>query len=127
MSARKRAVSDESRMKKRKRQREWKQKRREEGIKMLGGHCVDCEETDGLEFDHVDPRTKLFEMTDIWSRSYAIRVAEILKCVLRCSSCHLTKTLKDRSTTEEEFAKRFGCTKEQARELRTPPNYNRIF
>ena len=84
--------------KKRKRQVEWKMNRRRDAVRQLGGKCVDCGSTENLEFDHVDPATKLYEMTNIWSRKLAIRVAEIAKCVLRCKDCHIIKTVAERTT-----------------------------
>lgn len=38
--------------------RRWKQ-RRLQAIKRLGGKCAECECTTDLEFDHIDPKSKL--------------------------------------------------------------------
>lgn len=63
----------------------------------LGGECVDCGETDYdmLEFDHVDPSTKEFEILRQWSISWEKIKPELDKCVLRCNVCHAKKTIEN--------------------------------
>lgn len=39
------------------------EERRNKGLKLLGGVCVKCGTTENLQFDHIDPATKLF---NIW-------------------------------------------------------------
>ncbi len=57
--------------------------------------CVGCGETDPvvLDFDHVDPETKLFSVGAMLSRqsTSAIR-REMEKCVVRCGNCHRMRT-----------------------------------
>lgn len=52
----------------------WKQARRARLIEMLGGKCVRCGAPGGLEFDHIDPSSK----------------------VLLCMPCHIAKGAGDR-------------------------------
>lgn len=57
--------------------------------------CIDCGETDivALEFDHVDPSTKVMEVTYmVGRRSWPTIRAEIAKCVVRCANCHRRRT-----------------------------------
>ncbi len=66
--------------------------RKQEAISILGGKCVDCGATDSLEFDHVDPKIKSFNISKIWSYSKEHFLGELNKCVLRCKTCHKLKT-----------------------------------
>lgn len=57
---------------------------------MAGGKCVLCGYVRcyrALEFHHVNPETKSFEIAD-YSRSFDLQVAEIKKCILLCANCH---------------------------------------
>jgi 5-methylcytosine-specific restriction endonuclease McrA len=72
-------------------------RRRTAALEQLGGRCVDCGSTDSLEFDHVDPEMKSFNIGALFATGSNERLkTELAKCVLRCSSCHMTKTLADR-------------------------------
>lgn len=68
---------------------------RERLVSMLGGQCVKCGSTENLQFDHVDPSTKSFNVSEGWARKWFLVVEEINKCQLLCFSCHRKKTLKD--------------------------------
>lgn len=62
----------------------------------LGGKCVQCGSVEQLEFDHIDPSTKIFCVA--WktiSVSYEALKLEVAKCQLLCGVCHLAKTHKD--------------------------------
>lgn len=70
--------------------------RKQEAIAYLGGSCVRCSSTDDLHFDHIDPSTKLFNVTTaIASRAKAAFYAELDKCQLLCNNCHRAKTRED--------------------------------
>ena len=59
--------------------------------------CVDCGEADPvvLDFDHVDPTTKLWTIGKMLSRQATPAIErEIAKCVIRCANCHRTRTAK---------------------------------
>lgn len=75
-------------------QKEWMRKRRKAIIADLGGACVICGTTEGLEIDHIDPKTKSFPISRVVSMSLSnpIRIAELAKCQLLCTSHHLEKT-----------------------------------
>tara|TARA_A100001234_G_C12489914_1_gene327275 strand:+ start:101 stop:526 length:426 start_codon:yes stop_codon:yes gene_type:complete len=67
-------------------------------IDYLGGKCVSCGTTENLEFDHIDPNTKRYNVSkvipdtspetplcqSVWE--------EVNKCQLLCKSCHRKKT-----------------------------------
>ena len=74
--------------------RRWQ--RREAILEMLGGKCVRCgAEGDDLHIDHIDPRTKSFDVARALERSDGVIRAEIQKCQLLCPSCHRVKTMED--------------------------------
>jgi len=84
--------------KKREYQNAWMQKRRQEWIDE-NGPCVDCGSYEKLEVDHEDASLKKFNPAQIWSRRKEVRELELLKCVVRCNSCHLLKTVKNKETS----------------------------
>lgn len=66
--------------------------RRDKLISLLGGKCVDCGATENLEFDHLDPKLKNFEIADAKDGPENILVEEAKKCQLLCRPCHQKKT-----------------------------------
>lgn len=69
------------------------EKKRLELINSLGGQCAHCGSMDKLEFDHIDPDTKLANVTDlITSGTWESVLAELAKCQLLCRICHIEKT-----------------------------------
>lgn len=66
---------------------------RNEFIVRLGGMCKLCGAVDNLEFDHIDPQTKVESISKLWSHAKEIIEAELAKCQLLCKSCHLSKSL----------------------------------
>ena len=73
-----------------------KHARRAKLIEMLGGCCVRCETIEGLEFDHIDPKTKRFGICDDLSRAWADLLEELAKCQLLCRPCRIAKGAEDR-------------------------------
>lgn len=70
-------------------------RRREEWLDRLGRQCVDCGTTQELEFDHEIAEYKEYNIAKILSGGSNAKVEyEMLKCVLRCAACHLTKSLQ---------------------------------
>jgi hypothetical protein len=63
---------------------------------VLGGKCVRCGTTENLEFDHIDPSTKVFAISAALSRAWDALVKEASKCQLLCKPCHVAKGAEDR-------------------------------
>lgn len=60
--------------------------------------CVDCGESDPLvlEFDHIDPKSKLSTISRLINNqadAFLIET-EMAKCEVRCSNCHRRRTAK---------------------------------
>lgn len=64
---------------------------RQDALEAMGGMCVRCHGTERLQFDHIDPRTKLSHC--IWTWGPERRAAELAKCQLLCEQCHIQKTI----------------------------------
>ena len=58
--------------------------------------CKHCGETDPvvLEFDHVDPKLKTKNVSEMIYNSLANLKSEIEKCQVLCANCHRRKTAK---------------------------------
>lgn len=71
-------------------------KRRAKAVRMMGGACHDCGETEGLEFDHVNRHAKSFDIGKrLCSAPWDVLWQELRKCVLRCQDCHQVKTVEN--------------------------------
>jgi hypothetical protein len=61
--------------------------------------CVDCGEQriPTLQFDHIDPALKRFNITEAVRRRVGLATLkiEIAKCAVRCANCHAIKTARD--------------------------------
>ena len=62
---------------------------------VLGGKCAWCESDEDLQFDHTDPKTKLFDIASGLDRPRTVLLAEVRKCQLLCGPHHREKTLDD--------------------------------
>lgn len=71
--------------------------RRALAVEALGGHCARCPTVDDLQFDHIDPTTKIMTIAKMWTANEQRFQAELAKCQLLCQSHHLEKTLKERN------------------------------
>jgi hypothetical protein len=72
--------------------------RRTEALNLLGGSCVRCGSTEALEFDHVDPATKSFEISKGGLKASRARfLAEVAKCQLLCRTHHRQKSAAERA------------------------------
>lgn len=74
------------------RARERNKRKRQEALDFLGNKCVVCGSVENLEFDHIDPKTKTTEVQWLLTSNKDTLLAELKKCQLLCSSCHLEKT-----------------------------------
>jgi 5-methylcytosine-specific restriction endonuclease McrA len=67
-------------------------------IAEMGGKCAQCGRTEDLEFDHINPEEKSFNVGDrLSNRSEENIRAELEKCQLLCKTCHKDKSVKSRS------------------------------
>lgn len=61
--------------------------------------CIDCGESRVacLQFDHLDPSTKKYNIGHAIKNRVAIKTLqdEIDKCVIRCANCHAIRTAYD--------------------------------
>jgi predicted HNH restriction endonuclease len=62
-------------------------------IALLGGQCATCgyrRNYSALEFHHVDPREKRFQldMRSLSNMNWEVILEEARKCVLLCANCH---------------------------------------
>lgn len=72
-------------------------KRRAAAVTQLGGECVECGATEELEFDHIDPSTKVSTIAQLSSASEVRFQAELAKCQLLCKEHHLEKSRREGS------------------------------
>lgn len=75
-------------------------RRRTAAIQSLGGACVICGTTNNLDFDHVDPTTKLFTISSGLSRTESVFWAEVAKCQLLCRPHHVEKSSSEISEAQ---------------------------
>jgi len=76
-------------------------RKRLDEFKLSLGGCVDCgfnKWPEALDFDHVDPKTKEYNMAKLarfsaWDKFFA----EAKKCQIRCANCHRHKHMYDKS------------------------------
>ena len=73
-------------------QKEYRTNRRLHLIERLGGKCVECGTTKRLQFDHIDPLEKSFDISRKMTAPLKVLYPEIDKCQLLCPKCHLNKT-----------------------------------
>jgi 5-methylcytosine-specific restriction endonuclease McrA len=69
--------------------------RRQVLVVILGGACAVCGTTEHLEFDHVDPRRKSFNIAIRLSAPWRVLFNELDKCQLLCARHHREKTRRD--------------------------------
>lgn len=77
-------------------QKQYRSKLRQHYVDLLGGICANCDSSDSLEFDHIDPSTKKFTIAG-FSRARSDIDKEIEKCQLLCSDCHKKKSIDEAS------------------------------
>lgn len=70
---------------------EKRNRRRAEWI-VTHGPCVECESSEHLEVDHIDPLQKVSHC--VWSWSEVKRNIELAKCQVLCYKCHKAKTAR---------------------------------
>ena len=84
--------------------RQYRLSRKRKAFDLLGGKCVVCGTCDNLEFDHIDPATKSFNISRFFG-TWNEMVAELSKCQLLCHTHHLEKTSSE-GRKLKEFCKK---------------------
>jgi hypothetical protein len=78
-------------------------KQREFFKEFLGSECAKCRSVENLQFDHINPKEKLFNVGRLWPNKDIPKVLEELKkCQLLCESCHIEKSAKESSERMNE-------------------------
>lgn len=97
--------------KKREYQRRWMTNRRSEAVAYLGSSCVQCGDTDNLEFDHKDRNSKASNISHLLSRKWEVLKHELDKCQLLCYYCHKTKSSREASVDNHGTHSKYttGC------------------
>ena len=76
--------------------------------------CKICEETDPivLEFDHIDPTTKSFDICIGIQRgiNLSVLISEIEKCRVLCANCHKRHTAKTQNWYKYRLASALAST-----------------
>ena len=86
--------------------KERKAKHREYLVEMLGGKCCGCGTTENLEFDHLDRKTKSFNISSRLASRIEKLEKEAKKCQLLCQSCHQIKTLVNHDCEHMTYGKK---------------------
>lgn len=106
-------------------------KRRKWALRLLGGKCVRCGSKKGLQFDHKDPSTMSFRISERWLTNLDVLRKELDKCQLLCRPCHNLKTLKElgrkptAGTHGNTSAYRRGCRCVRCRKAQSESNSRR--
>ena len=85
--------------------------RRSSAIEKLGGKCVNCGSKEMLEFDHIDPSTKLFTLSKVPFASEVRWQNELSKCQLLCHDCHKEKSSSEGSFNNDDKEYHCSCGK----------------
>lgn len=73
-------------------------RRRDLWLAKLGGSCAECGGLSDLEFDHIEPKEKTFNIgRALTSASESKLAGEMRKCQLLCQNCHRDKTNSEQS------------------------------
>jgi 5-methylcytosine-specific restriction endonuclease McrA len=75
--------------------REYRQKRKELALNMLGEKCVKCGSKEDLHFDHITPKGKVNEISSMLTNKFEEFIEEVNKCQLLCYGCHVEKTKEE--------------------------------
>lgn len=87
-------------------------------LELLGNACAYCGTAEVLEFDHVDPDTKSFNIgSHVGRYSKEKLIKELSKCQLLCEECHKDKTGRAEHGTRAKYVG--GCRCEACTEANT--------
>jgi len=74
-------------------------------ISILGGKCVKCDNISSLEFDHIDPKTKEFNIASHLNYAWSRILKELKKCQLLCKIHHKEKSISEGSFSKNKIKK----------------------
>jgi 5-methylcytosine-specific restriction endonuclease McrA len=77
-------------------QAEYRKRRRNRAIELLGGKCSECGTTENLELNHIDPSQKRFSLGK-WDGTAEEYWREVVKCNLLCHEHHVAETDRQRA------------------------------
>ena len=88
-------------------------------LSILGNKCKRCGNLEDLEFDHVDPRSKVCEIEKLFTTAAWDRVEDELdKCQLLCKPCHTIKTNAQLGTSYRRGPKGIAVRRRTVRKVR---------
>jgi hypothetical protein len=73
--------------------KERRDNRRKELHEKFGNKCIKCGSAENLQFDHIDPKTKVDTIANLIDGP--LLEPELKKCQLLCAKCHEEKTRND--------------------------------
>jgi hypothetical protein len=87
--------------------------------------CVNCGATTNLQWDHIDPSTKLFDVMTGCTRLYrrARIMAEIAKCQVLCGTCNTVRRSKHPQALIDAIRAATGSQSSIAKEFGVSPSY----
>lgn len=69
----------------------YKKDNKRKAIEYLGGKCLNCgydKDMAALDFHHLDPNKKEYEMSRLMQKPWNTIIKELDKCIILCSNCH---------------------------------------
>ena len=77
--------------------------RKKWAIEYLGGKCNKCETFENLNFDHINPFSKKYDISKIICGKKEKIINELKKCQILCKKCHIEKNKIDGSSIKNKI------------------------
>lgn len=91
-------------------------------IELLGGKCSRCgydNHPAPLEFHHIDPSKKSFNIGMVANKSWKVIVKELKKCILLCANCHRIEHSERYDNDFVEHAKKYKSPSDRSGDIVT--------
>lgn len=78
--------------------------KKEKAVEYKGGKCEKCGYNKciaAMDFHHINPDEKIYDVKDLMIRKWEIIQTEIDKCILLCSNCHRELHWNERNKTRK--------------------------